>query len=66
MLFVVELDGRSFVEQAKVQDDWGWYRGMIGSMLKVGSGNFGMFMMDNAKGIMRNVPGCTEPIAWCG
>jgi hypothetical protein len=39
---------------------------MIGSMLKVGYGNFGMFVLDNAKGIMRNVAGCAEPIAWCG
>jgi hypothetical protein len=66
MLFVVELGGRSFVEQAKDQDGWGWCSGMIGSMLKVGSGNFGMLMLDNAKGIMRNVAGCTEPNPWCG
>jgi hypothetical protein len=39
---------------------------MIGSMLKVGSRNFGMFVLDNVKGIMRNVAGCAEPIAWCG
>jgi hypothetical protein len=39
---------------------------MIGSMLKVGSRNLGMFVLDNVKGIMRNVAGCTELIAWCG
>jgi hypothetical protein len=39
---------------------------MIGSMLKVGSGNFGMFVLDNVNGIMRHVAGCMEPIAWCG
>jgi hypothetical protein len=39
---------------------------MVGSMLKVGSGNFGMFVLDNAKGIMRNVAGYAESIAWCG
>jgi hypothetical protein len=66
MLFVVVLGGRSFVELAKVRDGWGWRSGMIGSMLKVGSGNFGMFVLDNAKVIMRNVVVCLEPIAWCG
>jgi hypothetical protein len=66
MLFVVELSGRSFVELAKVQDGWRWRSGMIGSMLKVGSGNFGMFALDNVNGIIRNVVGCAEPIAWCG
>jgi hypothetical protein len=66
MLFVVERGGRSFVELAKVQDGWGWCSGVISSMLKVGSVNFGMFVLDNAKGIMRNVAGCAEPIAWCG
>jgi hypothetical protein len=66
MLFVVELGGRSFVEMAKVQDGWGWHSGMIGSILKVESGNFGMFVLDNVKGIMRNVASCAEPIAWCG
>jgi hypothetical protein len=66
MLFVVELGGRSFVEVAKVQDGWWWGSGMTGIMLKVGSGYFGMFVLDNAKGIMRNVVGCVEPIAWYG
>jgi hypothetical protein len=63
---MVEMGGRSFVELANVQDGWGWHSGMIGSMLKVGSGNFGMFVLDNTKGIMRNVDVCAEPIAWCG
>jgi hypothetical protein len=66
MLFVVEQGGRSFAELAEVQDGWGWRSGMIGSMLEVGSGNFGMFVLDNAKGMMRNVVGCTKPITWCG
>jgi hypothetical protein len=39
---------------------------MNDSMLKVGSGNFGMFVLNNVKGIMRNVADCAEPIAWCG
>jgi hypothetical protein len=63
---VVEMGGRSFVELANVQDGWGWHSGMIGSMLKVGSENFGMFVLDNTKGIMRNVDVCAESIAWCG
>jgi hypothetical protein len=46
MLFVVERGGRSFVELAKVQDCWEWRSGMIGSVLKVGSRNFGMFVLD--------------------
>jgi hypothetical protein len=66
MLFEVELGGRSFVVLAKVQDGWGWHSSLIGRMLKVGFGNFGMFVLDNVKGIMRNVVGCVEPIVWCG
>jgi hypothetical protein len=63
---VVGLGGRSFVELTKVQDSWEWRNGMIGSMLKIGSENFGMFVLDTANGIMRNVVGCAESIAWCG
>jgi hypothetical protein len=33
---------------------------MIGNILKVGSENFGMFVLDNAKGIMRNVAGVVD------
>ena len=54
------------MELAKVRDGWGWRSGMIGSMLKVRSENFGMLVLDNANGIMRNVAGCVEHIAWCG
>jgi hypothetical protein len=32
-------------------------------VLEIGSGNFGMLVLDNAEGRMRNVVGCAEPIA---
>jgi hypothetical protein len=31
-------------------------------MLEIESGNFGMLVLDNAEGRMRNVAGCAEPI----
>jgi hypothetical protein len=43
-----------------------WRSDMIGSMLEIGSGSFGMLVLDNVEGMMRNVAGWAEPIAWCG
>jgi hypothetical protein len=60
---VVEEGGRLFVELAEVEDGWWWRSGMIGSMLEIGLGNFGMLVLDNAEGRMTNVVGCAEPIA---
>jgi hypothetical protein len=39
---------------------------MVGSMLEIGSGNFGMLVLDNAEGMVRNVADYAEPIASCG
>jgi hypothetical protein len=39
---------------------------MIGNMLEVGFGYFGMLGLDNAGSRMGSVAGCAEPIAWCG
>jgi hypothetical protein len=36
---------------------------MIGNLLEIGFGNFGMLVLDNADGRMRNVAGYAEPIA---
>jgi hypothetical protein len=66
MLFVLEQGGRSFMELAEVQDGWGWCSDMVGSMLEIGSGNFGMLVLDNAEGMVRNVADYAEPIASCG
>jgi hypothetical protein len=63
---VVEQGGRLFVELAEVEDGWWWHSGMISSVLEIGSRNFGMLVLDNAEGKMRNVAGCAEPIAWYG
>jgi hypothetical protein len=59
---VVGQGGRLFVELAEVEDGWWWRSGIISSMLEIGSGNFGMLVLDNAEGWMGNVAGCAEPI----
>jgi hypothetical protein len=56
---------RLFVELAKVEDGWWWHSGMIGNMLEVGFGYFGMLGLDNTEGRMENIVGGTKPIAWC-
>jgi hypothetical protein len=60
---VVEHGGRLFVELAKVEDGWWWCSGMIGNLLEILSGNFGMLVLDNAEGRMQNVAGYAKPIA---
>jgi hypothetical protein len=60
---VVEQGGRLFVELAEFDDGWWLRSGIIVSMLEIGSGNFGMLVLDNAEGRMRNVAGCAESIA---
>jgi hypothetical protein len=39
---------------------------MIDNMLEIGSGNFGMLVLDNAEGRMENVASYEEPIAYYG
>jgi hypothetical protein len=39
---------------------------MIDNMPEVGSGYFGMLVLDNTAGRMTSVAGCAEPYAWCG
>jgi hypothetical protein len=63
---VVGQGGRLFVELAEVEDDWYWRNGMVGNMLEIGSGYFGMLVLDKAGGRMVSVAGCVEPTAWCG
>jgi hypothetical protein len=59
-------DGRLFVELAEVENCWKWHSDMIGNMLEVGFGYFGMLGLDNAEGRMGSVAGFAEHIAWCG
>jgi hypothetical protein len=40
-----------------------WHSGMIGNMLKIGSGNFDMLVLDNMEGRMGSATGYAEPIA---
>jgi hypothetical protein len=39
---------------------------MIGNMLMIGLGNFGMLVLGNAEGGMGSVADYVGPIAWCG
>jgi hypothetical protein len=59
---VVLLEGMLFAELAKVDDEWLWYNGRIGSMLEVG---FGKLVVE-AKDRMENIADDAGPIAWCG
>jgi hypothetical protein len=54
------------VELAEVENCWKWRSDMIGNMLEVGFGYFGMLGLDNAEGRMGSVAGFAEHIAWCG
>jgi hypothetical protein len=55
-----------FAELTKVEDDWLWHNGRIGSMSEVGFGCFGKLAVEEAKDKMENIVGGEEPIAWCG
>jgi hypothetical protein len=50
------------VEMEEAEDGWWWRSGMIGSMLEIGSRNFGMLVLDNAEGRLGYVAGCAESI----
>jgi hypothetical protein len=62
-LFKVVLSHRLFVELVEVEDGWWWRNGMIGNMLMIGLGNFGMLVLGNAEGRMGSFASYTEPIA---
>jgi hypothetical protein len=63
---VVEGGGRLFVELPEVEDGWWWHSGIVGNMLEIGPGYFGMLVSDNVGGRIGSVAGYAEPIAWCG
>jgi hypothetical protein len=63
---VVGRGDRLFVELAEVGDGWCWHSGMAGNMLEIGSGYFGMLVLDDAGGRMGSAASCAEPTAWCG
>jgi hypothetical protein len=54
------------VELAEVGDGWCWHSGMAGNMLEIGSGYFGMLVLDDPGGRMGSVASCAEPTAWRG
>jgi hypothetical protein len=62
---VALLEDMLFVELAKVMDDWLWHSGMIGNKPRLGLGCFGRLVVGNVKGMMENITGGGEPIAWC-
>jgi hypothetical protein len=53
------------VELAKVERDWLWHNGRIGSMSKIGFDYFGKLVVEKVKDRMENNAGGAEPIAWC-
>jgi hypothetical protein len=54
-----------FAKLTKVEDDWLWHNGRIGSMPEVGFGGFRRLVVE-AKDRMENIAGDAESIAWCG
>jgi hypothetical protein len=63
---VVLAEDMLFVELAKVEHDWLWHNGRIGSMPEVGFDCFGKLTVEEANDRMKNIAGGEEPIAWCG
>jgi hypothetical protein len=55
--------GMLFVELAKVEGDWLWHNGRIGSMPGIGFDYFGKVVVEKAKDRMENNAGDGEPIA---
>jgi hypothetical protein len=49
-----------FAELAKVEDDWLWHNGRIGSMSKVSFGCFGKLVVKE-ENRMENIAGDAEP-----
>jgi hypothetical protein len=63
----VELaKGMLSVRLAKVEGGWLWRSGMIGSMLEVELGCFGVFEVEKVRDRMVSIAGGWEPTAWCG
>jgi hypothetical protein len=62
---VVLVEGMLFAKLTKVEDDWLWHNGRIGSMPEVGFGCFRRLVVE-AKDRMENIAGDAESIAWCG
>jgi hypothetical protein len=65
MWFWVLAEVTLFVELAKVERDWLWHNGRIGSMSKIGFDYFGKLVVEKVKDRMENNAGGAEPIAWC-
>jgi hypothetical protein len=60
---VALVEGMSFVELAKAEDDWLWHSGMTGNMPEVGFDYFSMLELEIVEGRMRNIIGDAEPNA---
>jgi hypothetical protein len=52
------------MDMEKAEDDWLWRSDVTGNM--VGFGYFGRFGLESVEGMMGNIVGGVEPIAWCG
>jgi hypothetical protein len=57
---VVLVEGMLFSELVKVEDDWLWHNGRIGSMSKVSFGCFGKLVVKE-ENRMENIAGDAEP-----
>jgi hypothetical protein len=52
------------VELTKVEDDWLWHNGRIGSMIEVVFGCFGKLAVEKVKDRMYSIASGEEPSAW--
>jgi hypothetical protein len=52
------------MDMEKAEDDWLRRSDVTGNM--VGFGYFGRFGLESVEGMMGNIVGGVEPIAWCG
>jgi hypothetical protein len=65
MLSVELTEGMLSVELVGVEDVWLWRSDMIDSILEVGLGCFGAFIVEKVKDMMVSIAGGWEYTAWC-
>jgi hypothetical protein len=65
MLSVELTEGMLSVELVGVEDVWLWRSDMIDSILEVGLGCFGVFIVEKVKDMMVSIAGGWEYTAWC-
>jgi hypothetical protein len=54
-----------FVKLAMVVDSWLWHSGMTGNRPELEFDYFGWLVVERARGMMENIVGGGESIAWC-